>query len=143
VVELVVPPEGVEVEIQDDMPTVHAEMVPLQQVFMNLIGNAVKFSSAERSDVKVTVEWRDLGDSYQFAVRDNGPGIPAEYQERIWTIFQTLAPRDRVEGTGVGLSVVKKIVESRGGRVSVESVPGEGATFRFVLPKKAREGRPA
>lgn len=136
VVELVVPPDGADVEIQDGMPTIHAEMVPLQQVFMNLIGNAVKFSSAARSSVKVTVGWRDLGDAYEFSVRDNGPGIPPEYQERIWTIFQTLAPRDRVEGTGVGLSVVKKIVESRGGRVSVESVPGKGATFRFILPKK-------
>lgn len=143
VVELVVPPDGADVEIQDDMPTIHAEAVPLQQVFMNLIGNAVKFSSAERSDVQVRVEWRDLGDACEFIVRDNGPGIPPEYHERIWTIFQTLAPRDKVEGTGVGLSVVKKIVESRGGRVSVESTPGDGATFRFVVPRTPREGASA
>jgi signal transduction histidine kinase len=72
-------------------------------------------------------------------VSDNGPGIAPEYHERIWGIFQTLAPRDKVEGTGIGLSVVKKIVESRGGRVSLESEPGHGATFRFTWPKVPRE----
>jgi signal transduction histidine kinase len=69
-----------------------------------------------------------------FAVSDDGPGIAPEYHERIFGIFQTLQPRDHVEGTGIGLSLVKKIVESRGGRVWVESAEGAGATFRFHWP---------
>ena len=81
------------------------------------------------------VTWRDAGDAYEFAVADNGAGIAPEFHERIWGIFQTLEARDKVEGTGIGLAVVRKIVESRGGRAWVESVPGEGATFRFTWPK--------
>ena len=75
-------------------------------------------------------------------VSDDGPGIEHEYHERIFRIFQTLAPRDQVEGSGVGLSLVKKLVESRGGVVSVQSTPGAGALFRFtwpVLPEPAAE----
>jgi signal transduction histidine kinase len=102
---------------------------------MNLIGNAVKYTRAERPDVRVTVGWRDQRGAFEFVVTDNGPGIPGEYHERIWALFQTMAPRDQVEGTGIGLSIVKKIVESRGGRASVESSPGHGATFRFTWPK--------
>jgi signal transduction histidine kinase len=73
-------------------------------------------------------------------VRDNGPGIAPEFHERIWGIFQTLAPRDKVESTGVGLSLVKKIVETRGGQVSLDSAPGRGATFRFTWPRTFQDG---
>ena len=132
VVELVAPGEGVTVEVQPGMPTLETERVPLQQVFMNLISNAIKYTRAERPDVQVRVAWRRAGDAYEFTVADNGPGIAPEYHERIWGIFQTLQARDKVEGTGIGLSVVKKIIESRGGRVTVESAAGEGATFRFT-----------
>jgi signal transduction histidine kinase len=76
-------------------------------------------------------------------VTDNGPGIGPEYHERIWDIFQTLEARDKIEGTGIGLSVVKKIVETRGGSVSVDSAPDQGATFRFAWPKTFRQGAPA
>jgi signal transduction histidine kinase len=102
---------------------------------MNLIGNALKYARAVRPDVTIRVAWSDLGDATEFSVSDNGPGIPPEYHERIWGIFQTLAARDQVEGTGIGLSVVKKVVEFRGGRVSVESATDQGATFRFTWPK--------
>jgi signal transduction histidine kinase len=123
------------------MPILEAERVPLQQVFMNLIGNALKYARAHRPDVVVAVAYKDQGDAFEFAIRDNGPGIPPEYHERIWGMFQTLAPRDSVEGSGIGLSIVKKIVETRGGHVSLESSPGQGATFRFAWPKAhARDG---
>lgn len=135
VVELLAPGEGVEVEVQPEMPTVEAERVPLQQVFMNLVGNAVKYTRASRPDTRVRVEWRGTRDGYEFTVSDNGPGIAPEYHERIWGIFQTLQARDKVEGTGIGLSVVRKIVESRGGEVWVESAPGEGAAFHFTWPR--------
>ena len=134
VVDLVAPPDGVTIIVADDLPTLETELLPLQQVFMNLIVNAVKFSHAERPDATVRVEWRDTGKAIEFIVSDNGPGIAPEFHERVWGIFQVLASRDKIEGTGVGLAVVKKVVESRGGRVSLESTPGEGATFRFTWP---------
>ncbi|HEX8245967.1 MAG TPA: PAS domain-containing protein, partial [Longimicrobium sp.] len=113
VVELLAPGEGMEVEVEPEMPTVEAERVPLQQVFLNLVGNAVKYARAARPDVRVRVGWRPVRDGYEFTVADNGPGIAPEYHDRIWGIFQTLQARDKVEGTGIGLSVVRKIVESR------------------------------
>ena len=135
VVELLAPPAEVTIQVADAMPTVEAERVPLQQVFLNLIGNALKYSLAVRPDVVIRIGWRDLGDTVEFTVSDNGPGIAPEFHDRIWGMFQTLAARDKVEGTGIGLSVVKKIAETRGGAVSVESALHQGATFRFTWPK--------
>lgn len=135
VVELLAAPPEVTIRLPADLPTLETERVPLQQVFMNLLGNAVKYASAARPDVLISVTWRDLGDALEFAVTDNGSGIAPQYHERIWEMFQTLAARDKVEGTGIGLSIVKKVVESRGGTVSVESALDQGATFRFVWPK--------
>lgn len=129
-----------EVIVATELPVVLAERVPLQQVFMNLIGNALKH--AERADVRLEVRATDEGSAWEFALKDNGPGIAPEYHERVWGIFQTLQPRDRVEGTGIGLSVVKKVVETRGGRVWLDSKEGEGATFFFRWPKKPREQAP-
>jgi signal transduction histidine kinase len=138
VIDLLGPSPEVTIEVPLDMPTVNAERVPLQQVFLNLIGNAVKHTRVERSDVIVRIDWRNLGNAFEFSVSDNGHGIDPEYHERIWGIFQTLAPRDKVEGTGIGLSVVRKIVETRGGSTSLESSRNQGATFRFIWPKTVR-----
>jgi PAS domain S-box-containing protein len=140
VVGLLAPPAEVRIVVPEHMPMLEAERVPLQQVFMNLIDNALKYTRAARPDVLIRIAWRDAGAAFEFAVRDNGPGIAPEYHERIWGIFQTLAPRDQVEGSGVGLSVVKKAVETRGGSVAVESAPHQGATFRFTWPKVIRQG---
>ncbi|HET9604224.1 MAG TPA: ATP-binding protein [Gemmatimonadales bacterium] len=142
VLELMAPPAHVRIRVAPDMPTVPAERIPLQQVFMNLIGNAVKYAGAGRAEASVEVSWRDGANAIEFSVRDDGPGIAPEFHERIWTIFQTLAPRDKVEGAGVGLSLVKKIVESRGGNVSLDSAPGRGATFRFTWPGTHQEDTP-
>ena len=131
VIELLAAPDGA-VRLASPMPVIMTERVPLQQVFMNLITNALKY--AERSDPEVIITSETIGDCVQFKVVDNGPGIAPEYQERIWQIFQTLAPRDKVEGTGIGLSVVRKLVESRGGRTGVDSQPGHGSTFYFTWP---------
>jgi signal transduction histidine kinase len=100
---------------------------------MNLITNALKHG--HRDDAEVSISARDLGAWVELSVADNGPGIAPEFHERIWGIFQTLEARDRVEGTGIGLSVVKKIVESKGGKVWVESEVGQGARFRFTWPR--------
>src|SRR6185312_14235022 len=115
-IELLAPTEGARIDVEPPMPVIEAERVPLQQVFMNLIGNALKYSG--RGDARVVVRAAAEGGAVRFSVADNGPGIAPQYQDKVWQIFQTLAPRDKVEGTGIGLSVVRKLVESRGGRVS-------------------------
>jgi PAS domain S-box-containing protein len=132
-IELLSPPEGTEIVVGPDMPTIETERVPLQQVFMNLLGNAIKYADRRDARVEVSVS-RDDG-CYQFAVADNGPGIAPQYREKVWQIFQTLAPRDKVEGTGIGLSVVRKIVEARGGKAWLESEVGRGTTFFFTWPE--------
>jgi PAS domain S-box-containing protein len=137
VVDLLAPPPQVRVEVAPEMPVIHTERLPLQQVFLNLIGNAVKHSGAAGGTVRVSA--RHDGGAWELAVSDEGPGIAPEFHERIWGMFQTLQPRDRVEGTGIGLSIVKKLVESRGGRAWVESSSGAGATFRVRWPATAAD----
>lgn len=134
VIELLAPPANATLQIADGLPTVPAERVRLQQVFLNLLGNALKYAGAVRPDPVIRVEWRGAGEFVEFTVYDNGPGIAPEFHERVWGLFQTLEPRDKVEGTGIGLSLVKKIVETRGGRVSLDSRPGGGAAFHFTWP---------
>jgi len=129
------PPPDVSIVLEPGMPTLKTEKIPLEQVFMNLINNAIKYGQS--SDTRVQVSVRDVGRYYEFALTDNGPGIAPEYHQKIWLIFQRLQARDQQEGTGIGLSVVKKIVESRGGRVWLESELGAGATFRFTWPKRS------
>jgi PAS domain S-box-containing protein len=131
VVDLLAPAQEVQVVVHPEMPVLVTERLPLQQVFLNLVGNAVKYGGPHaRVDVSARVE----GGVWEFTVRDDGPGIAPEYHERIFAIFQTLQARDKVEGTGIGLSIVKKLVESRGGRVRVESAAGRGAAFHFQWP---------
>jgi signal transduction histidine kinase len=134
-VELLAPPPEIEVLLRPGMPTMVTERVPMQQVFMNLIGNAIKYNRRPGARVEIAAEPDE--DEYRFAVSDNGPGIEPRYRERIWQIFQTLAARDKVEGTGIGLSVVRKIVETRGGATWLESEVGKGTTFYFTWPSRS------
>ena len=118
------------------MPRLYTERVPLETVLRNLVGNAVKHHDRPHEGfVRVAAE--DLGDWVQFSVTDNGPGIAPQHHERIFQIFQSLKPRDVVEGSGMGLAVVKKTVEGQGGRIELISDVGEGSTFRFTWPKMA------
>jgi light-regulated signal transduction histidine kinase (bacteriophytochrome) len=133
VVDLLSPPPGAKIVVAPDLPTIQTERPQLQQTFMNLIGNAIKHSN--RPDPLIEIAVRRVGPFHEFSVKDNGPGIEPDYQDRIWGVFQTLETRDRVEGAGIGLALVKKIVESQKGRAWVESAPGEGATFRFLWRK--------
>jgi PAS domain S-box-containing protein len=133
VVDLLSPPEHVAILVERDMPTILTERLLLQQVFMNLIGNALKHAASE--DGSIEIGCKRVGPFYEFSVKDNGPGIAPEFHDRIWGIFQTLETRDRVEGAGIGLALVKKIVEAQRGRAWVESAAGAGATFRFLWRK--------
>ncbi len=133
VIELMAPPGETTINVASGMPGVRAEKIPLQQVFMNLIGNAIKHTG--KKDPSIDVSWADAGPFVEFTIADNGQGIAPQYHERIFGIFQTLEARDKVEGTGIGLSVVQKIVDSKGGRVWVESQAGEGARFKFLWPR--------
>ena len=132
-IELLAPRASAQVEVAGAMPVLTTEKVPLQQVFMNLIGNALKH--ARRDDAQVRVRVAEELRFFRFTVQDNGQGIAPEFHERIWGIFQTLEARDKVEGAGIGLSVVRKIVESRGGAAWVDSSPGQGAEFHFTWPR--------
>jgi signal transduction histidine kinase len=137
VVDLLAPPPGILVTVAPGLPSVRGEPTRVQQVFHNLISNAIKHM--ERPDGTVRVDCADAGDYWRFSVADNGPGIDPRHFERIFQLFQTLAPRDRVESTGVGLALVKKIVEMYRGKVWVESAPGAGATFLFTWPKAVQD----
>jgi two-component system sensor kinase FixL len=134
IVETLPVPNGFSVRIAP-MPTLLTHRTPLQQVLRNLIGNAIKHHN--RPDGIVDVSGVDRGDHFEFIIEDDGPGIAADYHEQIFRMFTTLKPRDAVEGSGMGLAIVKKIIESRGGSVHLESAEGRGATFRFTWPRSA------
>lgn len=116
----------------DPLPTVMADGSQLTQLFQNLVGNAIKFHGAEKPVIHIGAS--EAEGEWVFTVRDNGIGIAAENFERIFVIFQRLHSREEYPGTGIGLSVCKRIVERHGGRIWVESEPGKGATFCFTLP---------
>jgi PAS domain S-box-containing protein len=139
-IDLLAPTDGARVEVVGPLPTIVADRLRLGQVFMNLIGNALKHGRAGGVVPHVRVSAADAGRFVAFSVADNGPGIAPEYHDRIFVIFQTLAARDKVEGAGVGLSLVKKIVEANGGSIRVDSEEGAGATFIFTWPKETKEG---
>lgn len=133
VVDSLSPPDSVRITIAPDMPTLNTKRLLLSQIFSNLISNAIKHR--DRPDGSVQILVQDQGADYEFAVIDDGPGIDPRYHEKIFTIFQTLQARDEQENTGVGLSIVKKILEKEGGSIRVESQVGQGTTFRFNWPK--------
>ncbi|MGJ3249666.1 MAG: sensor histidine kinase [Elainellaceae cyanobacterium] len=132
VIDILDPPAEFEISITSEMPTFSARPVLLKQVFANLIGNAIKHHN--RPDGRVEIAAKDKGQWYEFSVADDGPGIPHEQHEKVFTIFQVLKPEKRAESTGIGLSVVKKIVESEGGNIWLKSEPGSGTVFSFTWP---------
>ena len=114
------------------LPIVHMDPSQLCQLLQNLIGNALKFCSEQPPQIHIDAERE--GEYWHFRVRDNGIGLDPQYAERIFVIFQRLHGRQQYSGTGIGLAICKKIVERAGGRIWVESRPGQGATFHFTLP---------
>lgn len=118
--------------IIDDLPMVTGVHEQIRIVFSNLINNALKYTDKDNPVVHIGSELDD--GKIKFFIKDNGIGIKEKYQEKIFVIFKRLHSRSEYSGTGIGLSISKKIVERHGGKMSVSSSPGEGATFYFTLP---------
>ncbi|MBR8830795.1 MAG: Adaptive-response sensory-kinase SasA [Chroococcopsis gigantea SAG 12.99] len=132
ILDSLMPPPSFIISIQSEMPTLVARRLLLSQVFSNLIGNAIKH--CDRPDGRLQITATRKGEYYEFSLADNGVGIAPENHERVFKIFHTLKGRNGQESTGIGLSIVKKIIESEGGSLMLESDLGEGATFRFTYP---------
>lgn len=128
------PPEHIRVVVEDDLPGIISEQKHLYNVFYHLLQNAITF--LDKPEGIITIGCLDEGEYWRFRISDNGPGIAAKYHEKIFQIFQTLEPKDRREHTGIGLALVKKIVELHSGNIRVESTIGQGSTFWFTWPKK-------
>jgi signal transduction histidine kinase len=124
---------GIDLMIQPGLPIFKTEKVPLLQIFTNLITNAIKYHDKENGRVKVY--HRVFEHFYEFYIEDDGPGIDKNYHEKIFVIFQTLNERDKVESTGVGLAIVKKILDDRGLSIEITSKNGAGSIFSFRWPK--------
>ena len=118
---------------RDALPEVEADEPQLVQLMQNLIGNAVKFRG--ESVPRIHISSIEKENEWEIAVRDNGIGIEPQYFERIFMVFQRLHDKGQYAGTGIGLAICKKVIDRHGGRIWVESKPGEGSIFHFTLPK--------
>ena len=130
-------PDSFQIAVKGRLPIVQGDITRMEQVFLNLLSNAVKYM--DKSKGKVNIKCSDEKRYWKFSVSDNGPGIEEKHFETIFQIFQTLTSRDERESTGIGLTLVKKIVELYGGKIWVESKIGKGTTFYFTLPKKGEK----
>jgi signal transduction histidine kinase len=128
------PPPHIRVHVPPNLPQVRAVPERLRQVFQNLFDNAIKFM--DKPEGIITLRAVRLRGAWQFAVVDNGPGIEPRYHARVFGLFQRLQSENRAGSTGIGLALVKRIVETRGGEIALDSAPGQGATFTFTWPDK-------
>lgn len=126
------PPPNVHIHIQEELPQLFTSRQKLQQIFQNLISNAIKYG--DKPEIEISVGGEDSGDYYQFFVKDNGPGIADKDNERIFRLFEKV-DSESTKGTGVGLNILKLLVEAQGGKVWVESVKDQGSTFFFQWRK--------
>jgi PAS domain S-box-containing protein len=134
---MLAPPPGFVITCEGAMPVLHTHRMPIQVVLENLISNGLKHH--DRAEGRITVSARPVDDATEFRVSDDGPGIAPEFHERIFLIFQTLASRDDVESSGIGLAIVKKKVQTHGGQIWVESAPpARGTTFVFTWKEAAQ-----
>ena len=137
IIDSLAPPATFTIAIAPHLPTFTTKVMLLRQVFANLISNAIKHR--DRPDGRITISAQEQGAFYEFAVADDGPGIDANYHDKVFIIFQTLEARDTKESTGIGLAIVKRIVEAEGGSIWIDSKEGSGATFHFTWRKQASQ----
>src|SRR5262245_37006468 len=135
VVQMLNPPEHISISVEGQLPKLRTYSTPLETVLRNLISNAIKHHPGPAG--RIVVSCKEEGDRYVYAVEDDGEGIPQQYAERVFEMFQTLKPRDQVEGSGMGLAIVNRIVQWQGGRVWFESPApsGKGTVFKFQWKK--------
>ena len=127
------PPKNIRINIGGYMPVINSDKIKLQQVFANLISNAIKYNDKKEGIVNIICE--QLLHDWKFTIADNGPGIEPQYRARVFDIFQTLQSKDKIDSTGIGLAIVKKIVEDSQGEIHIESNELGGASFIFTIPK--------
>jgi signal transduction histidine kinase len=132
---------GIDLKVNNDLPIIYCDSKWISHVFTNLINNAIKFIGDQLSP-KIRIGYEEKVDFYQFYVEDNGMGVQKEFQERIFDPFQRIYTGKDIEGSGMGLSIVKKILEIHAGKVWVESEKGKGSTFYFTLPKRSKNSKP-
>jgi PAS domain S-box-containing protein len=135
VIEEIVPPPTFTIDIQPNLPTLFTKRLLLSQVFANLIGNGIKHHHSTDGSIQISAQER--GNFYEFAIADDGAGIAPEHHERVFRIFQAVNPQNRADSSGIGLAIVKKIVESQGGTIRLESQLGQGTTFYFTWLKRS------
>lgn len=133
VIDMIDPPQNIKIELENELPLISCEKTRMEQVFQNLVGNAVKYMDKPEGEIRISCAPEK--DYWKFSIADNGPGIEDKYFDKIFQIFQTLVPRDESESTGIGLTLVKRIVETYGGKIWVESEVGAGSTFFFTVPQ--------
>lgn len=132
-IDSIVPRNGFEITTSSNFPVIRSERILLQQVFDNLISNAVKHNNKPLGKIECT--YKSIPGFHQFTIKDNGPGIAKKYHEKVFRVFQTIEARDLKESTGIGLSIVKKIIEEKGGHISIESELNKGCSFIFRFPE--------
>jgi PAS domain S-box-containing protein len=134
IIDMIAPPENITITVENELPAIECGQTRIMQVFQNLLSNAVKYMDKPQGWIKIgCIEENGF---WEFSIADNGPGIEEKYFEKIFQLFQTLAPRDESESTGIGLTIIKKIIEMYGGKIWLQSAVGEGTTFFFTLPKQ-------
>jgi len=126
-------PSNIEISTEGTLPDIYCEKISIGQVLQNLIDNSLKFMDKPKGRISISCE--NDGKFWKFKVKDNGPGIEERHREKIFKIFQTLNPRDTIESTGIGLAIVKKIIDNYGGKIWIESELGKGCQFNFTIPK--------
>jgi len=137
VIDMVVPPENIEVTIENKLPAIQTQETHMMQLFQNLLSNAIKYMDKPQGWIRIGC--LEENGFWKFSVADNGPGIEEKHYERIFKMFQVLPVKEEFEGTGVGLTVAKRIVDLYGGKIWIESQVGQGSTFFFTLPKQEQE----
>jgi two-component system sensor kinase FixL len=135
IIDMLVPPENITITIENKLPVIECEQTRILQIFQNLLSNAIKYMDKPQGRIKIGCV--EENGCWKFSIADNGPGIEEKYYHKIFQIFQTLSARDEYESTGVGLTLVKKIIELYGGKIWIESKVSQGSTFFFTLPMQS------